>query len=824
MATSGTLGTLSGSWGSTYRITWALLSQSVANNTSTIRLTATFSTTNTTKIASTYSTFVLDGTTVYSGAYSKSGAGTIFSKTKDITVSHNADGTFPGRSVSFSTNDYIMGNKSGSGTISGVTTIPRASSFSLSGSALGSAVTVSISRASNSFTHKVEYAIGNSGYTTVDSSAATTASFTPLTATYASQNTTGTSVTCTVRVTTLNGGTQIGSSTKSISLSIPSSVIPTFSGLSFTRIDNGVPSSWCVYVQGYSKVTAAITGASGIYGSSISGYYISGAGKTSNSSSLTSDILTGEGTYSFSAYVKDSRGRQSVTKTGSITVYPYSPPSLSVSAQRCTSDGKINSSGTYLKFTCTYSCSDVAGKNSIVSKSVSCNGASNTTFASGVEDILDANCAIGRSYTLTATVKDGLGNTATVTFTIPTAERVMNVRSNGKGIAFGKFSETDNLLESEWAIQANKGYKIIDDMNGSQANTIRSSTDPLSFRVFDVYNSTGMPTSYGNLFEMVGRHQHWQAQLLITSDPDLFIRNKGYNSNSFTNWQKAIMGETSTKIKMTTYQGFDGFGSVNGNYIRTPVNGIIPNTETSGGNVGTGSWPFANLYINSFGIIGNYRFGSTWIGKYPSYSNAYGNSNRTWWIGDNGTNHFYINAKEDIVFSKVPQIGNAGNGGYPLIQSTVNRSSPARIDRIQQVSGNKNYMEIMTPNRSTGAWGVDIWASDKRLKKNIANTEVNALEIIKKIRHASFDWVETGNHEQIGYIADEVLEIFPDAVFEVGEDKLKQISNTTITPLISKAVQELNEIVEAQQKEINDLKAQVHELKELVLAMKGAES
>lgn len=454
MATSGTVGTLSGSWGSTYRVTWSLVSQNIANNTSTIRLTSTFHTTNTTKIASTYSNFVTDGTVMYSGAYSKSGAGNIFSKTKDITVSHNADGTFPGRSVSFSTNDYIMGNKSGSGTISGVTTIPRSSSISsISGSSLGSSVTVNISRASTSFTHKVEYSFAGSSYTTATSSAATSATFTPALS-LANHIPNATSGTLTVRVTTYSGSTQIGNAvTKTQTLSLPGSVLPTLSGVTLTRVDNGVPSSWGVYVQGYSKVTATIAGASGIYGSSISGYSLSGAGYSSSSNSLTTGVLNSTGTFSFSGYVTDSRGRSSSSMTSAqFVVYEYFPPSISVSAQRCTSDGTISSSGTYLKVHCTYSYASVNGKNTI-SRSVTCNSVSNTTFSSGTSFIMNANCAIGSSYTLTAKITDGLGNSSTVTAFIPTAERVMNVKSNGKGVAFGGFSTKDSTVQSYWPVE-----------------------------------------------------------------------------------------------------------------------------------------------------------------------------------------------------------------------------------------------------------------------------------------------------------------------------------------------------------------------------------
>ena len=161
MATSGTLGVLSGSYKTTYTVTWSLLSQDKVNNTSTIRLTAKFYTGNSTTISSSYSTFKLDGTTVYSGAYSFSGAGTKFTKTKDITVTHNEDGSFPGRTVKFSTDDYIMGEQSGSGTITGVATIPRESEVKCTSPYIGDVATITIDKADSSFTHTLTYAFGD---------------------------------------------------------------------------------------------------------------------------------------------------------------------------------------------------------------------------------------------------------------------------------------------------------------------------------------------------------------------------------------------------------------------------------------------------------------------------------------------------------------------------------------------------------------------------------------------------------------------------------------------------------------------------------------
>lgn len=391
-----------------------------------------------------------------------------------LGVEHNADGTLSGyaqiewtRHSNNASVIYVPPSGSVATSTTALTTIPRASSISsLSGTSLGSSVSVGISRASSSFTHKVEWKIGSSSYVTASSNATTSASFTP-DVSYASQYPNGTSCTCTVRVTTYNGSTQIGSSvTSSCTLSVPSSVIPTCSNISLSRIDNGVPSSWGVYVQGYSQVTASISG-SGIYGSSISSYYISGTGKSTNSSSLTSGVLTSSSTYSFSAYVTDSRGRTSSTKSASITVYAYSKPSISLTAQRCDSSGNVTSSGTYLKITCNYSYASVNGKNTI-SRSVSCNGASNTSFSSGTSFVLAANCSVTSMYTVTASISDALGNSSSATVLIPTGERVMNVKSNGKGVAFGGFATKDNALYTSWDVYGKNFY----DLNGRRLSYI----------------------------------------------------------------------------------------------------------------------------------------------------------------------------------------------------------------------------------------------------------------------------------------------------------------------------------------------------------------
>lgn len=364
-----------------------------------------------------------------------------------ITVTHKSDGSLsgyvklrfdaPGTSGGWSPGTTDLNTK-----WTACTTIARASSIDVSGSQLGSGVSVTINRKSESFTHKVEYKFVESAWTTASSNATTSASFTPPVS-LATQIPSAETGALTVRVTTFNGSTQIGDPvTKSINLKVPTNIVPSLSGLSASRIDNGVPSGWGIYVKGKSQVKITASGANGAQGSTIVGYSISGPGLSINASSGTSEVLSSNGTLTYTCTVTDTRGR-TASKTVSINVVDYTYPNISMSAERCTSDGTKSINGTYLRVVITFSYTSVSGKNSITSKSCSCNGVSNSSFASGTAFVLAANCSIGNHYTVSASVKDALGNTATASAEITTSFRILNVNKKKTGLAIGKFSEKD---------------------------------------------------------------------------------------------------------------------------------------------------------------------------------------------------------------------------------------------------------------------------------------------------------------------------------------------------------------------------------------------
>lgn len=233
-----TSGTIVNNFRSGYRvqITWSVNSQNASSNTSNItvkaQLVSTGSSYSINSSATKNGSLTINGTKytfTFNAGISGNQTKTVYTKTVD--VAHNSDGTKTvalattlGIAVTLSGTYY--GNVSASGN-AGLNTIPRASSFSLSSSSIdaGKTITVNISRASDSFTHKVFYSFGGNR-ATISTNATTSASYAiPIAHLNAIPN--ATSGTATISVDTYNGGTLIGSASKNFTITAPASVKPT---------------------------------------------------------------------------------------------------------------------------------------------------------------------------------------------------------------------------------------------------------------------------------------------------------------------------------------------------------------------------------------------------------------------------------------------------------------------------------------------------------------------------------------------------------------------------------------------------------------------
>ena len=151
-----------------------------------------------------------------------------------------------------------------------------------------------------------------------------------------------------------------------------------------------------------------------------------------------------------------------------------------------------------------------------------------------------------------------------------------------------------------------------------------------------------------------------------------------------------------------------------------------------------------------------------------------------------------------------------------------------------------NARSIFLPNASGT---LQISSSDIRLKDNVKDSNINALEFINKIKIRQFDWKESGKgHQDIGFIADELEELDSNLSVGGGTDiseyknengkcikkeimNVKCVNTFYLQGYEVKAIQELSSKVDnkvdALEKENNKLKDIINQLLERVTTLEN---
>lgn len=297
----------------------------------------------------------INGTVVHNAVHTptvNSGA-TVWVASGTTTVSHNADGS-KSISVSASFNNadrgtYLPTTGSCSGSLK-LTTIPRATTPSIDKPSLDcdSAIKISGTSASSNFSHKV-YVTWNGTKIQIGTiaSGTTTPSFSYTIPTAWEKNIPdSTSGIATFTLETISGSTSVGSKTVNATIKVRSGVVPSIGTVSISDT-NSICAGIGQYVQSQSKLKFSIA-TSGNQGSTITSVSTKFNGQTYSGSTFTTQAIQNSGTLSYTITVTDSRGR-TATKSGSVSVTAYNPPSLTnVSAKRANSGYAVDeSSGTY---------------------------------------------------------------------------------------------------------------------------------------------------------------------------------------------------------------------------------------------------------------------------------------------------------------------------------------------------------------------------------------------------------------------------------------------------------------------------------------------
>ena len=401
------------------------------------------------------------GDEVINGSALVGGSGTKTIKTGTVTVKHNVDGTKV-INISFSINIAITWSDVYNGIISSngimqLPTIPRATEPTVKSSAtLNDTVAISTPRKSTSFTHKL-YAIINGNKSLIAEDVTTSYNW-KIPLNFANYITETDKATCKISCETYNGDTLVGTKSVSMTLNVPSNIIPTINSVNVTE---GTEISLEGYVEGKSKLNVVIN-ANGVYGSSIKTVTSKLNGVVYKGLSFVTETLDFSTNKNLDVTITDSRGRTQTTSV-SITPMTYKTPRiLKFDVNRCLQDGTLSDTGTYLKIDYSYEISSLNNQNTKTVEFYYETASSFDTFKTLTSDyvssgsfITDITFSTDISYVLRMKVIDMFTDVKSYV-NIDTDSVTFDIHSSGQGMALGKVSEEQGLFDVNWLAKFRK--------------------------------------------------------------------------------------------------------------------------------------------------------------------------------------------------------------------------------------------------------------------------------------------------------------------------------------------------------------------------------
>lgn len=508
-------------------------------------------------------TITINGTKYTGSIPNYDGYSTVTLKSGTQVVSHSADGS-KSISYSFSVTDttgqsYTSGNASASGTLA-LSTIPRATTPTLSATSVTvngtNSVNIVVRPASTTFKHKVRYAFGSltglhsgvaigSGFSAggnVD------IKFTPPTSAL-NQIPSANSGVCTISLYTYtSSGTHIGTKTVTLTFNVPSYTLTGSIALTGNNLLVGTDNNK-YYMQGRSTVTASITAASS-YGATIKTISSTVDGKTYTGNKFTSSVLSSGINKTVSTTVTDTRGKKTTITSSAFTVYDYALPKITSFTLERQGDG------TAVVATVKGTISPVHDKNP-KSVTVTLNG--RTQEISTGYDVngttIFYSIPTDNTFTATARIADGYANNIK-DVVLPTVAVTMDFHNSGKGVAFGKVSESAEVLDVAWEIKTRKPEKTMKNLTYKGVNVINADDDDtttkwgslgnLSTVFYNTDSALTKPTNYGFMLNVSDSaseiHQMWFEQSGGT------IYHRGGNHIGFAPWRWLLDSDNSAKL------------------------------------------------------------------------------------------------------------------------------------------------------------------------------------------------------------------------------------------------------------------------------------
>lgn len=397
----------------------------------------------------------------------------------EIEVYVGPGATYADVNIPFSASLYSTSNRAWrtvSGTITkinGLSMVADTTISSVKDIYFGDACSVTWTPASNSFTYKLQFSMGNYKYTTGVLRPNTTSAYTynslvipESEAVNIPDSEYGMMAVSLIQYSDSAGTTTVGaSSTKSFRVTLKDSVIPKINTCTATidNSDNAVVKQWGVALSGYTKVKVSAT-ASGMYGSTIKSFSITGdyrATVNTNTLNYTGKAITKSGNRTFIVRCTDSRGRVSEQAiTDPILFLPYTLPKVTKLTLNKEDYGDQNITNDRMVATATWSFDSVNGHNSATGKIYyKISTAEDWTAHSGTLQngtpftLSNLKLSDEVSYNFKVVVTDALGNASSKDSFSSTTRVLMDFQSGGMGLGIGKICEIDNVANDTQSLE-----------------------------------------------------------------------------------------------------------------------------------------------------------------------------------------------------------------------------------------------------------------------------------------------------------------------------------------------------------------------------------
>jgi len=447
-----------------------------------------------------------------------------------------------------------------------------------------------------------------------------------------------------------------------------------------------------------------------------------------------------------------------------------------------------------------------------------------------------------------------IGNQSTTGYNFPTTRGLPDqiMQTDGSGIV----SWVDNTDDTDWIISGNDQY------SGVTGNVGIGTTIPEEKLTVSTGNGYGLLQTNGTV--SVGTFVNSVSGWLGTkTNHDLNFFTNGGSSQLIVKTSGDIgIGTTSPNCKLNIQNGtdIDGFGlggylrlgnnpsqnlAFDTNEINVLNNGISENLylQKLGGNLivgetGTNSFSVINgitdskvgigtitpeealtvTTTNGYGLL--HTNGTVKVGSYVNNSGG--------WYGTK-TNHdlnFFTNGGSSKLILKTS--GNIGIGTtspderlHVIGEIKIEHPTNSAINWTTGTDASQDYNFFYNGTLRSyiqdldGSFNI---SSDRRLKNNIQNMEDSVIEKVMRLNPVTYSYKsDSTSRKQNGFIAQEVLKLFPELVSEkeMKNGKFLTLRYDAFGVLAIKTIQEQQTEIDMQQTEIENLKKEILKFKEL---------